>query len=200
VARPRRTVAAQPTRVELLVFTEGQVTEEDYLNHWHRHYRARVNVEIDDFHGTPKALVERASEAKRNNKKAEKRGRGRAHDEVWCVFDVDTHPHLTEAIEMAAANGINVAVSNPCIELWFLLHFEGQTAYIETQPAQKAAKEHLSCEKALSEAALEELVERLEVAKERAIRLDDKHQKDRTPAPGNPSSGVWRIVDSISGT
>lgn len=198
MAPPRRTVAAQPSRVELLVFAEGEVTEEEYLKHWHRRFRGRVNVEIHEFHGTPLALVERAAEEKRANERAAKRGRGRAHDEVWCVFDVDVHPHLAEAIEMATRNGINLAISNPCIELWFLLHFIEQTAYIDRRAAQKAAQSHLNCDKCLTDTALELLDEGFELAKGRARRLEEKHRGDGTPAPGNPSSGIWRIVDAIA--
>lgn len=198
MAPPRRTVSAQPSRQELLVFVEGAVTEEDYLKHWHRRFRRQVNVEIHEFHGTPMALVERAAEEKARNEKAEKRGRGRAHDEVWCVFDVDEHPHLAGALELASRNGIRLAISNPCIELWFLLHFSEQNAYIERSAAQRTAKTHLACAKNLTDSALQKLDAGFEIAKIRAQRLDEKHRGDGTPEPGNPSSGLWRLVDVIS--
>jgi hypothetical protein len=182
----------------LLVFVEGEVTEEDYLKHWHRRFRRQINIEIHEFHGTPMALVERAVEEKTTNEKAEKRGRGRAHDEVWCVFDVDEHPYLSGALELAARNGINLAVSNPCIELWFLLHFSEQSAYIERFAAQRAAKAHLDSGKSLTDSALQRLDAGFEIAKGRAQRLEEKHHGDGTPAPGNPSSGLWRLVDVIS--
>lgn len=198
MAPPRRTVSAQPNRQELLVFVEGAVTEEDYLKHWHRRFRRQVNVEIHEFHGTPFALVERAVEEKTRNEKAERRGRGRAHDEVWCVFDVDEHPHLSEAVDLASRHGIRLAISNPCIELWFLLHFSEQNAYIERSAAQRAAKAHLACDKSLTDSALGRLDAAFEVARSRAHRLEAKHRGDGTPEPGNPSSGLWRLVDVIS--
>lgn len=198
MAAPRRTVAARPSRRELLVFAEGEVTEEDYLKHWHRRFRAQVNVEIHEFHGTPLALVERAVKTKRSNERDEKRKRGRSHDEVWCIFDVDDHPRLDEARELARDNEINLAISNPCIELWFLLHFANQSAYIDRHAAQKAAKSHLDCDKCLTDSALEMLDEAFEVAKKRARHLEEKHYGDGTPAPGNPSSDVWRLIDAIS--
>jgi len=194
---PRRTVAARSNRRELLVFTEGAVTEEAYLRYWHRRYRARVNVEIAEFHGTPLTLIERAVAAKASNERAERKGRGRAHDEVWCVFDVDEHPYLPEAVELARANGIHLAISNPCIELWFVLHFGDQTAYLERGAAQTQAQARLNCEKNLDESALAMLATHFAAAKRRAVALDAKHEGDGTPAPGNPSSGVWRVVDAI---
>jgi hypothetical protein len=114
------------------------------------------------------------------------------------VFDVDEHPKLREAIELADAAGIKLAISNPCIELWFLLHFASQTAYIERHAAQTQAKSHLNCGKELDESALGLLATNFPTAMSRAIALDAKHEGDGTPAPGNPSSGVWGIVEAIA--
>jgi hypothetical protein len=44
-------------------------------------------------------------------------------DEFWCVFDVEwprNHPGLLEAVQQAQANGIYLAISNPCFELWLM--------------------------------------------------------------------------------
>ena len=68
------------------------------------------------------ALVERAIRARAAELRDERRGRGKASDEVWCMFDFDVHPQVPEAIELARRNEINMAASNPCVELWFLLH------------------------------------------------------------------------------
>ena len=58
-------------------------------------------------------VVDQAVEQKRHEAREARRGRGRASDEYWCVFDVDQHPNLERAVEKALANGIGVAVSNP---------------------------------------------------------------------------------------
>jgi RloB-like protein len=176
---------------------EGE-TEEGYLLFWRRRFRRLALVEIHEFTGTPMSLVEKAVELKAEEEREAKRGRGAAHDEVWCIFDVDVHPRLHEAIALASRKEINLAITNPCFELWFLLHFVDQRAYIERHPAQKAAKAVLGCDKQLTSSALERMADNFEIAKARARSLDDKHHKDATPAPGNPSSGVWRLVDSIA--
>ena len=36
---------------------------------------------------------------------------------------MDDHPNIPEAKQMAKANDINLAISNPSFELWLLLHF-----------------------------------------------------------------------------
>jgi len=182
---------------QLLVFVEGDRTEEEYVVYWHRRYRTEVRITIADDHGVPKTLVDLAVQAKDEADREERRGRGTAWDEIWCVFDTDAHPNLREAIDTAQAHGVHVAVSNPCIELWFVIHFEDQTAHIERRDAQSRAKELLRCGKSLSKDALDALAERYEDARARARSLDAKHAGDGSPRRSNPSSEVWKLIDHI---
>lgn len=179
------------------MFAEGEKTEQGYLIHWRRAFRDQVVVTVDSFHGAPLPLVERAAAAKQSEASEERRGRGRSHDEVWCVFDRDEHPNVPEALERAAANGIRVALSNPCIELWFILHFGDQTAHLERAEAQSRSKKLLGCDKTLTPNALTELEGRYEDARTRARQLDDKHLGDDSPRHANPSSNLWELVDRI---
>lgn len=173
------------------------MTEEAYLLFWKRRLREHVLVDVPDFHGTPMSLVKQAVAMKQAEEREDRRGRGRMHDEYWCVFDVDVHPYLNEAIAHAEANSVQVAISNPCIELWFLLHFQDQTAYIERREAARLVRDILGSGKGLTPEALDELGENFDVAKERAIQLESKHRGDGTAAPGNPSSGIWTLIDAL---
>ena len=186
-------------RPHLLVFTEGRRTEPGYLESWHRIYRDRVQVTIDEFHGTPQSLVDRAVDAQREDRRNARRGQGSAYDEVWCVFDRDDHPHLNDALGKAANSGIEVALSTPCIELWFLLHFQDQTAQIHRGGAQSLSRGHLNCEKNPSPAAFEMMETAFKDAKRRARELDAKHDGDGSEPHANPSSSVWRLIDRMSG-
>jgi hypothetical protein len=56
----------------------------------------------------------------------------------------------------------------------------------------------LNCGKNLDEAALAILATNFAGAKTRDVALDEKHEGDGTPAPGNPSSGVCRVIDAIT--
>lgn len=174
------------------------MTEEAYLLLWKRRLRERALVDIPDFHGPPMSLVREAAAIKQAEEKEDRRGRGRMHDEYWCVFDVNSHPYLPEAITLAETNGVKTAISNPCIELWFLLHFCDQTAYIERREAARLAKEELGAGKRLTPDALDVLGENFDTARERAKRLEAKHRGDGTPAPANPSSGIWSLVDAMA--
>lgn len=180
------------------MYAEGAKTEPGYLTHWHRAYRDRVQIHVEGGLGVPMTVVDRAVEQKRRETREARRGRGRASDEYWCVIDIDQHPNVGSAVEKALANGIGVVVSNPCIELWFILHFQDQTAHIERHVAQAISKAVLSCDKILDEQALRELMERFPEAKARAAILDAMHMDDGRPARSNPSSGMWRLIDRIT--
>jgi hypothetical protein len=135
---PRRTVNRNALRREIVVFTEGIKTEIQYLSHWHRLHRASVLVTFGDFDGAPLPLVEHAVDRKMTDQREERKGRGTAPAETWCIFDTDEHPSIPEALDLAARNGVCVALSNPCLELWFLIHFRtrrrGSTAMPPSPP------------------------------------------------------------------
>ena len=99
---------------------------------------------------------------------------------------------------MAGDNKVEVALSTPCIELWFILHFKDQRAHLETRQAKSASRSLLKCGEALSSEALHELQERFEDARRRARQLDGWHEANGSPPRSNPSSDVWRLIDRIS--
>ena len=179
------------------MFAEGKETEKSYLRYWERKSDHGIQLAIDKIHGKdPKSLVRKAKSEKGRSTK------GSSQDEFWCVFDVDEHATLNEAIVMARDNDINVAVSNPCIELWFLLHFEEfqkKGAEIDGDEAQSQSKRLLRCGKNLSAEALAMLDERYSEAKASAQWLDDWHEDNGSPPRHNPSSNLWELIDRITG-
>ena len=196
LARP---VSRAAQRLELLIFTEGAATETSYLRHWEREHRHRVRLEIDERHGrVPRSLVEIAVERKRYEDREARKGRGKSFDQVWCVLDVDAHPNVPQAVNMAIANNIQIALSNPCIELWFVLHFEDQAAHIERDRIQSRARALLAVtDKRLDERALLLLMVKHADAVRRAQRLAIKHEGDGKPVGSNPSSTVYLLVETI---
>ncbi len=195
--RPHRATGKRALRREILVFTEGEKTEDGYLLPWRRAFRDTVLLEVDPFHGVPQSLVQQAVATKRAEARDQRRGRGRAHDEIWCMFDIDAHPNIPEAVQLAEAHGIGLAISNPCIELWFILHFQDQMAYLGRHDAQSAAAVLLGCGKVLTRPATDLLYDRYEDARDRAQRLDAKHEGDGSPRRSNPSSSVWSLIEAI---
>jgi hypothetical protein len=109
----------------------------------------------------------------------------RLHRERVIVI-VDEHPDIGRAIELATGKGISIAVSNPCIELWFLLHFHDQRAAIDRAEAQRKSGDLLGCGKVPTTKALEQLFSSHDQARCRAKALDKKHEMDGSPPRSNP--------------
>lgn len=51
------------------------------------------------------------------------RSKSSVYCDTWIVFDRDLVPNFDRIIKDAESNGIHVAWSNPCIEMWFLAYF-----------------------------------------------------------------------------
>mgnify|MGYP005836337823 CR=1 FL=1 len=103
------------------LFVEGR-TEEIYFRELRQYYR--IGLEVQRVRNTdPLQIVKLA----RRWMDAE---RGNSPVAVWCVFDQEGQHQretFTHALNLAARHGIRLAVSNPCFEFWFLLHFEHTT-------------------------------------------------------------------------
>lgn len=194
---PRRKISDTAKRRSILVFTEGKKTEPIYFTHWSRAYREKTIVTIDDFHGAPLSLVQEAAARRTADLKAARRGRGDAYTEYWCVFDIDEHPNVAQALGLAVSSGVSVCVTNPCVELWFLLHFQDQNAAIDRHAAQRKASGYLNCGKTPTSAALAALTSQYQDARHRARDLDRKHELDGSPPRSNPSSEAWRLIETI---
>lgn len=194
----RRTSSNSAQRFQILIFAEGIRTEVGYINNWLRSNRERIIVQFAPNQGSsPMTLVESAIAQKQYDQREARKNRGDAFDEYWCVFDVDSHPRLEEALALAVANDIKVALSSPCLEAWFLFHFEPQTAHITRGDAQHRVKQYLKCEKVLTTAALALLDKHYEAAKQHAQALDNKHSADAATRPWNPCSNVWELIETI---
>ncbi len=194
--RTRRKVGQRERRTVIRVLTEGEATEPQYLR-----LICRDSVKLDVRNSkrtTPIQLVEQAKHDRSTDRRVQ--AVNRSFDEVWCIFDRDDHHRFGEAIQAAANADIPTAVSNPCFELWLILHVTEQTAHISTARAQTLAEQlNLVDGKNLAQANLDTLRSSCLEAKRRALRLDKMHERNGSPPRSNPSSGVWRIVDRLRG-
>lgn len=196
----KRKVATRKPRKTLVVFCEGERTEPEYLNALKRQPSVRdlaavdLRVETGQGGSVPRTLVAIASEARRRaiDEDAE-------IDEFWCVFDVEwprNHPGLDEAVKAAHANGIQLAISNPCFELWLILHFQDHAAWLDNKQARRLRRQFDgSSDKGLQTARYMPLLAK---AARRAAELDTRHQQDGTAFPhDNPSSGMHRLLAAV---
>lgn len=192
----RRNWFVEP-RPRVLVCCEGEVTEPSYLNGLKGELRIRlVHIEVVPGGSNPKTLVDYAVERKQEAERKARREKddNLRYDEIWCVFDVDLHEHIPEAKQKAHANKINLAISNPCFELWLLLHFQEQSAHIERHHVQSACRGHIPGYD--KEVPFELIFPRYREAVQRAEALEH-WQETRGCAGENPSTGVHRLTERI---
>jgi hypothetical protein len=192
-----RSPAKRERKHRILVVCEGKLTEPEYFKALQHEFRNRlVHVEIDKQAGVPMTVVKRAIEmdSQANAEAKQKRNDDLKYDDVWCVFDVDEHPHLPEALELAKKSGVKVALSNPCIELWAILHFQEQNEQLHRHEAQRALRQHLPrYDKVLDFDKMKAWYAR---AVERARSLQKKAEATSDPNR-NPSTGVYLLTELI---
>jgi RloB-like protein len=179
----------------ILIVCEGTRTEPGYFKELRHTERIPIELEISPG-GEPKTLVERAVELKNIAEKEPKsrRDENLLYDDVWCVFDIDEHPAVPDAKQQARDNGIELAISNPCFELWIVLHFRDQRAHIDRAVVQRDCAKYLpDYEKAVPFAKLHP---NYEGAVKRALDLD-AWQQTRGGEGSNPSTGVHKLTEKI---
>ena len=200
--RPRRPARRDPWRDPkplILCVCEGKKTEPQYLKAFTAYCRnPRVRLQVEPGPGVPRTLVDRAKLMKRDAERESKRQKDGwlAFDEVWCVFDVDEHPRLDEARVMARDNGISLAVSNPSFELWLLLHFRDDPGAQTRDTLLESLKAFIpDYDKNIQfqhwENGYSQAVTR--------ARTLDKIAFDAGQEGRNPTTGVWRLTESIRG-
>jgi hypothetical protein len=122
-------------------------------------------------------------------------------DEFWLVCDCDhwvkdSHiKNLVTVIQACGQKGVSVALSNPCFELWILLHF-----------ADFLTEEKLTCaqvEKRIRDNAGaydKTKVYNLQITNDgvrSAVERSAKNQPDSSAIPKRPQTSVHRIIQHL---
>jgi hypothetical protein len=118
----KRKTQKQNLKPHLHIFCEGEKTEPNYFNGYIDSYFPGTKlapVKKTDKN-TPVQLVDVAIAAKKNNPLG---------DQFWVVYDREASNKYPDALHSKArnkakSNGIKIAFSNVCFEVWILLHFQ----------------------------------------------------------------------------
>jgi len=125
-------------------------------------------------------------------------------DDVWCVFDRDdtSNESIAKACEIAKENSIKVCFSNPCFEIWFLLHFIDYTFTLgNCNNVISKLKEHIPKYAKNVNYYNDKLKPKTKDAVRRAKKLCEHHEKCGTCLIGrdsDPSTQVYTIIEAIS--
>lgn len=118
----RKQAFRTPNRIELIV-CEGSHTEPAYFKSLISRFRLPgIHVKVMSPNDTaPISIVDFAID-----KKEKGVAPGLPYNKIWCVLDVEVPPHRTlgEAWDKAKnVNDLELILTNPSFEYWFLLHF-----------------------------------------------------------------------------
>lgn len=184
----------QIEKKRFLIVCEGKNTEPQYFEKLSHAWRLLVDVKILGAAGAPEQLVNEAIAAK-------ERAKDNDYNEIWIVFDKDDFAPqvILNAKSNAINNGINVAFSNECFELWLLLHFQDDGWQAPRRELPAALEVHLSGyskNKSISDKYFEQLRRALPDAVRRACRLD-KSKELNNGLEICPYTSVHELVKSF---
>jgi len=201
---------------KILIISEGYV-EESYFKQINSFFK-RKPIELIPMYssGEPDALsvVEFAIKQKKKYSKDDDL------KSVWCVFDVDENwinKKIEPALQKAYKNKINICISNPCFEIWLLLHQDfWSAAHIENGDAaknllQKYIKNYDSSKSFFQEnlKIFEDLINKKDIAILKAEKLDklydkefpERYEKEKYlieyNIERNPATHVYKLIKEI---
>ena len=188
-----------------LCIARGENTEKSYFDAIRRsRSSALVEVKIVPGAGTPHTIARQAVDrAKHEELASSSRGKKDSfeeYDEVWAVFDRDTHPRFEEAIKLCEQHGVKIGRSDPCFELWLILHEQDYDKLGDGREVQKElGKLRPDYDpKGSKTPDCDEMVQRVEDAEGRA-EAQLQRRKSEGAECDRPSTTVGRLTRAIRG-
>ena len=166
-----------------LVSCEGE-TEVCYINLLKSWYKSPIRIisHIEGTKITPSLVEKRTKELKISQ-----------WDKVhtFLMYDMDVQA-INEKLRKCKAE---MLLSNPCFEIWLLLHAKDQKAAIETDTLIKELKKSVPVWKNYSKSAFTDtqksfLNDNTDVAVSRAKKLHEFQ---------NPSTGIYKLIEMLKG-
>lgn len=205
-SKPRR------TKPVILIVTEGEKSEPKYFEHFRtRQNNVEVRVVPNSKNGSKTDylnLIRKASRICKDDDLSPKAG-----DSVWIVADGDVNYQaadaikkkneaLTQARATAEKEAYSLLISNPCFELWYLLHLRYTTAHLPDYDAVKKALEQAGIKDYEKHNDLyEQLASETIEAIKRAKRLETHQVENGFILPlgidANPFTEVYRLVEKL---
>lgn len=203
----RRPGQRQPRQC-ILIVCEGAQTEPNYFESLRREFKlSLVEVQVEGYGAAPISVVDRALARREERRQEAKNARRKSQfntppfDEVWCVFDVENpskNPSFQQAVSKARSKNLDLAISNPAFEYWYLLHFKETTQPFANAAELIQALRDRDClphyEKNLNVCSV--LFAFTDTAIERADRLLAHHPDADNDFP-NPSTLVYKLVQKL---
>ncbi|WCR01622.1 RloB family protein [Paracoccus saliphilus] len=197
----------------VLIVTEGEVTEVEYfeaLKSLLKLVSVDLNICGKECDSSPTAVVRYALQRADAEGAHDKGG----YNDVYCVFDRDTHADFEKALsQILTANKpkslfkgetITAVPSYPCFEVWLLMHFVDSRAPFAAangktvaQVVEAELKKHSPFEN-FAKSLTKEMVEALQANTDNAIERAEKVMRDAEKTGElNPSTEVHLLVKAL---
>jgi hypothetical protein len=194
-SRFQRRAPFRESKPTILIASEGQETEPLYFDELKTRHRGVVTVIISAGRSgqtNPRRVLKRLKE------EISKRASWTHRDQAWLVVDTDQWSEAERReIQAAVAEDtrIHLAASNPCFELWLLLHFRDAWEAITAADLGRLLKSS-TCFGAYEKEAYDasSLMGRIEDAIGRA-KVAGHTAHNQWPTPG--TTHVYKVVEKI---
>ena len=201
--RLKRSRHSREPQRKFILFCEGAKTEVAYFKAIRRVYSSTlIDLEVHGGAGVPYTIAEKAIEQAKSlgliRRSRRRKDSYETGDRVWAVFDRDDHPRFNEAVANCQACNVGVGFSNPCFELWLILH-ERDVGRYEDRHAMQSTLARLRPEYDPDGAKTpdcDDLVKRVEAAEQRSETQLQRRMEEDNPY-GNPSTTVGRLTREI---
>ena len=203
---PRKLNRQRPSKEigqKILIVCEGSKTEPSYFESIRKELRlSTLNIIVLPHPGRtdPRSIIEHTIEKRQEMKQERSWTQG---DKAWAVFDGDEHieqnyDNWQSAINRANSQKIHLAITNPCFEFWYLIHFRDHFAQITRDRANALLGEHISNYEKSMCLYPEPLKELTSQAIQRAERIAAQIERDELPEHSNPCcSKLPDLVQSL---
>jgi RloB-like protein len=176
----RRRPGTRPQRPTVFIGTNGKKTERQYLTalkvcDWVRPTRIVVKF----FDGAPSYVVRRAAEGRDQDD----------FDEAWAICDVDEFVVPTAQTEAEAAD-VTLVWSNPCFELWLILHLEDCRVRLDSAVKVEEKLTRLLPNWDKANVRFDDFRAGVDIAAHRAKALSQQ-------PTDNPSTAMWKLIEKI---
>ena len=188
----RRASRGLPPRRVIIIVCEGARTEPSYFEGLRQRRRLRT-AQVRVFPGRtsgnePSTLIGFARKLQVEFPTAE----------VFCVFDYDGRPQIMELLDQCRAKPeLRPVLSNPCVELWFLLHYEYFAREETQQDLKRRLRAHIPRYEKLGTSLYDLLESHQARALPRARRLRENHEALGRLPQANPSTSVDILVEVL---
>lgn len=193
----KRKVFSKKQKKKIYIYSEGENTEPRYFKAYEREVSSSiVTVVLENERGVPATLLEKAIVKKNDiNKRSYIKDNG-SKDQVWIVFDEDEHPNIPKVILKCDQLDIKYAHSNPCFEVWLILHEEDYDRDEHRHATQRKCEEvclgYTSGTRKIPDVA--PLMKKVFDAEARAISMENRRSRDGGTAP---STNVYKLLKEI---